>query len=287
MLFLPCNTDATIDFDLKDRPDVGTLNVALYSSVGSVVSSSLPYTLNPVSASITAAVSPGATTLTLDSSANVARRSIYLVEDTEENGGEQVTVKSISGNALTLLQPILMTHPSGSAFYSTRATVSLLGAAIPNPQANYRLQFTYKRFGVTQAPEFLSFDVVRYNPVSYLTIESMRTLAPAFNKYVSGAANWQAIKDRTWDMLLIRIKSNVSPGSIIGTLDLTSAHAYLVESILAEQAGSDFADYAVAKSRRAFEELNSTLSVSAVDNNMDGVVSPSEGYWTSVKLVRG
>lgn len=286
MKFVQLNFGGTITIDLPVVPDSGTVTGSVFSPAGAELGSA-SVAVQTFSTTTTAAANPGVLQLTLSSSAGAVLGQQYLLDGPEALGGETVTLKAISGSTATLLRPTLSAHPVGASFQSSRATFTIPAAYAASVGRHYRLKVDCTSEAVEQPSIFVTFDVTRYNPVSFLNAESLRDLDPTLAAKIKVGTSLAQLKERTWSMILARIAQNYSPGSLVGSIDLTTAHQYLIRSELALIAGAEFQDYRDKLAQRFQEEFEASLGAAAFDNNQDGALASNEGYLQSIYLSRG
>lgn len=286
MKFVQLNIGGTITLDLPTVPDSGTITGSVYSNSGGDLGVAT-VAAQTFSTTLVAAANAGVVQLTLSSSSGAALGQQYLLDGPEALGGETVTLRAVSGSTATLLRPTLSPRAAGATLQSSRAVFTISAAQAVAVGRHYRLKIDYTSNSVSQPPLFISFDVTRYNPVSFLNAESLRDLDPTLAAKIKQGTNLSQLKERTWDMILTRIAQNYSPGALIGSIDLTTAHQYLIRSELALIAGPEFQDYRDKLAQRFQEEFEASLGAAAFDNNQDGSVTANEGFLKSIYLSRG
>lgn len=283
MRFVEVNRTATLKANLDMRPSSAGTFIVSDRSGGAVQASTVP-TLNAVSTTLSVAANAGDQTLTLTSATSVVVGNRYLLGGTEATGGEFVTVKSIASNVVTLVRRIITSKASGASFVSTEVSFPI--AAISGPGRAYRVEYTYD----SNRPSFvLPFDVTRWTPVSYLTIEDLRDIDPNITKKLPAGIWLPAMMNETWEILQNHIASKVDPGGVVGSVDLTTAHGYLLKAILAESAGTsaEVTTYRDMMYKRYLEERDNSLSNMSYDEYQTGKASMHRGYYRNIKLVRG
>lgn len=286
MHFINLSTGGTIFFEFPTQPDSGSISVKLYAPNGSGwgAPSVTPDTVNTT---ITGTVGPGSQTLGVNTVTGLVAGRRYLLDGPETVGGESITVKAVSGSSVTLFRPVITAHLSGSSLKGTGCLVSLTGSQTGTVGRGYRGEAFWTLDGVAQHPVVFSFHLVRYSPVSYLTMEDVRDLDPTLASKLPKGAFFSALRDKTWNMILNRVASTVNPGAVVGTVDLTVAHSFLVRSELALTAGPDFIEYRTQMAQRFAEELEAALAACTVDTNEDGIIAANEAFRRVIHLVRG
>lgn len=283
MLFALYQTAAALAVDLPDRPDANGA-WAFKSPAGGTLESGT-YARDAVSTTLAGAVAAGAQAVAVASATGIVVGRSYLLTAGEDTGGERVTVKAISGTTLTLVRPTRGAHASGAAFKSTRVTVSLSTTGTAAIGRHHRLELAWT---VTSAQPTAVFpvDVVRYYPVTYLTFADLQALDGVAGKRLPAGIWFPELRDRAWEMVLRRVAAKVDPGGLVGTVDLTTPHAYLCRALLAETAGPEWSEFRELMAQRFGEELGAALATTAVDNDQDGALESQEGVFDSVELVR-
>jgi hypothetical protein len=283
MHLVPRSQAYVLVVDLPARPDAAPTFV-VYDANGASVQTGTS-TLDSVDTTLASSGAPAATALTLTSGTGVVAGRRYLVGGTEELGGEQVTVRAVSGAAITLLRPLSRAASAGATFESTRVGVAL--SAIETIGRHYRVEFAWDVATVAQPPFVVPFDVVRYTPRTLLTFEELRDLDPLLAKRFPAGGWFPALRERAWSMILHAVASKVAPGALMGAIDLTIPHGYLVRALLAENAGVDFEPLRAQLMGRYTYELETALAATAIDNDQDGRVESNEGWYRSVPVLRG
>jgi hypothetical protein len=249
---------------------------------GGTLQASTSVTRDTTSTTLNGAHAAGAATLTLASSTGFVVGRRYLLAGTEDAGGESVTVKAIpSSTSVTLVRPIRAARPDKATLVSGHVDFALTTAATQTIQRHCRVQMTWLSGTVAQPPFVLDFDVVRYWPETYLTLERLRAYDPIVVKRLPESTWWPDLRDLTWTRVLRRVAVKFPPGGIVGAIDLTDAHAYMVLAHLAQ--GTDEGN---AFEARFAQELQATLAAGAVDADQDGAAADHEQYRTGVRLTR-
>jgi hypothetical protein len=285
MHFVPLSQAYVLAVDLPQRADATPTWAALGPGGGSLLTGTV--TMGTVNTTLNGATAAGATSLVVASATGIAAGSRYLVGGAEDSGGEFITVKSIASTTITPVRPLRLAHATGVGFQSTRVTLSLTTAASPSVGRHYRVAITWALSSVTQPPAVVAYDVVRFYPLTSLSLDRVLDADPLFAKRLSAGAWWPSLRDDAWDELLERVAAKKDPGSIVGTLDLTEPHRYLVRVRAAETAGPEFDQYRQTMAQRFLETLDAALGAHALDDNQDGAVSSNEGWRREILLERG
>lgn len=268
--------------DLPQRPSAaGTFTVSTVG--GASVQGSTAATLDAVDTTLASAAVVGAQQLTLTSVTGVTIGRRYLLGGREDAGGEQVTVRAITGTVVTLVRRLFTARAIGVALQSTRVRFPI--AALQGHGRNHRVEYSWPEADA-QPTYVVPFDLLRYAPVSTLTLEDLRDADPLIAKRLADGTWLPGVMAAAWDTLLRHIASKVDPGAIAGVRDLTSAHAYLTRALVAETAGPDAADYLSQMRTRYREERDAALAAGAYDAAQTG--SARTGRMArGIPLIRG
>jgi hypothetical protein len=286
MRFAQLSTDTTFTVDLPERPS-STPTFTVVGPSGTAVQASGNTSLDGVNTTLSGAAAAGAQAVAVTSATGVAAGERFLLAGAEDDGGEWVTCKSVSATTVTLVRPLRTAKASGATFQSTTVSCAVTGTNIAAVGRHYRLEITYAVASVTQAKLIVPFDVTRYVPASYLTLEDVADIDPLVARRLAAGTWWPALRERVWEMLLRRCAARTVPGSLVGVIDLTTAHAYLVREVVAELAGKDHADQRTLMAARFQEEFDLVMGSTSIDSDQDGAVESHEGAPRSIELVRG
>lgn len=269
--------------DLPTRPSgVGT---AVVREIRGAQLEAVTPALDPVNTSLSADADAGALTLSLAGAGGAAAGRRYLVGGPESGGGEWVTLRALSGTTATLVRRLQRARASGSSFVGTRLTFAVTATSTTAPGRNFRVEWTSPEGVVTPVP----FDVTRYAPTSALNAEELRDLDPAFFARVSAGEWLPGRVASAWEMILRHVSQQYAPGAMIGMVDLTTAHGYLVRALLAEGFGKG--DDAVKEledlRKRYAQERDAALAACAYDERQTGAATNARGYHRRIALVRG
>lgn len=283
MRFALLSTATTITADLPTRADA-TPTFVVKNASGGIVQTSTACTLSTVNTTLAVPASAGSSNITLTSVTDVIEGSKFLVgvdgtAASENRGAERVTVKSISGSVATLARQLQRAKPTGASFQSTTVSCAVAAASVATVGRHYRVEITGTQNNGDPMPVIVvPFDVVRYEPVSFLQEDDVFDLDPVLAKRLPAGFWWPALRDRAFDMILRRVAGQVAPGAIVGALDLTSSHMYLCRELLAETAGEEWEPYRQRMAKRFLEEFEASMGSMPVDNDQDGAVEPNEGF---------
>jgi hypothetical protein len=285
MRFVQKGRAATLDLYLPRRPSAaGTFVV--YTAAGSELQASSAASLDSVSTTLSAAADAGAASVTLTSATSVTAGRRYLLDGTEDTGGEMVTVRSVSGTTVTLAARLLRAHASGATFQGTRVTFAV--SAITQSGRNHRVEYSYPE-GDAQPSVTVPFDVVRYSVVTNLTAADLRTVDGQLAKKIPAGVWLPDVIASAWSTLQADVSVECDPGAIVGAVDLTTAHAHLCRFLLADATAGDDQEMQDARTRYAAryrEELKRQLATLSRDEGQTGVAT-SRPYTSSVRVGRG
>jgi hypothetical protein len=300
--FVQLDKAKTLRVDLPLRCDSGATFV-VKSPSGGTVQSSASVTRNGVDTTVSGALAVGATTLTVLSATGIKRGKRYAIGNAgngtaanEERGGEVVTVKGISGTTVTLARPLTRAQDNGALFQSREVELAIASTTPTTVGRHWRAEITWSADDgtaastVSQSTFIVPFDVVRFDPVSTATEDDLFDMDPVAPKRLPAGLVWHSLRDRAWEMILRRVAAKVDPGALVGTIDLTSAHVYLIRALLAETAGQEpeRVQYRELMAQRFGEEFEAAVSTQPVDNDQDGAVERHEGVsMHTIDLRRG
>ena len=285
MRFVEHARATSLHHDLPVRPSAAGTYV-VQGVGGDEVQASAAAVLDAVNTTLSAPAVAGAESVTVTSATGIVVGRRYLLGGAQEVGGEWVTVREVSGTTLTLARRLGIARASGATWQSTRVTLAI--PAIATPARAYRAVYAYPGAD-DRASVAVPFDVTRWTPVSSLTVEDIRALDPQWSKRVPSSVWMPDIIDEAWDTICRRIAQKLPPGAMVGTVDLRTAHGYLVRALLAETAGQDTATTAYRDDMRErySQELDGTLASLAHDAAQNGVASVRSGWFRSIPFVRG
>lgn len=137
---IPKGIGATIETNfLGGRPSVALLQVRFTDendSLVTLVAAGLA-TVDPVSTTLAQAAAAKAQQLTLTSATGVVVGRRYKIGTAgSAEADENVTVKSINGNVVTLWSPLFFAHSSGAAFSGLRVSYAIAASLTANAEEN-------------------------------------------------------------------------------------------------------------------------------------------------------
>lgn len=269
--FIEKDQGGSIWIDLPRIGDLGSVTASVYSNTGNAlgVSTVVEYF---TSSSISVAAAAGVNTLTLVNSTGLKVGDMLYLTNTDRTieASEAVSIKSISGNILTLQRPITTPQASGNIVAKSRIKVTITAAQAANIGKNYVVKLNYSVLGEKQPTLFHSFTVSKYLPISNLTLLDLSSIDSTVYKKFPSTFDFQKTRELTWGMLLQRLAANYDPGALVGTVNFTVAHAYLILMIIYETAGSDFEQQRIVMAERFEKEFVSACASAAYDEKQTG-----------------
>jgi hypothetical protein len=299
LYFVQLDTARTLYADLPIRCSSGVTFV-VKNPAGGTVQTSTAATRNSVDTITSGVTAVGATTLSVSSGTGIWPGKKYALGATgsgnaanESLKGEVVTVKSITSTTVTLLRPTQRAHASGASFQSREISMAVASTTPTAIGRHWRIEVTWTSDdgydAVFTEPRFIiPFDVVRFEPVTSATEDDMFDFDPIAGKRLPAGFFWPALRDRAWEMILRRVAAKVDPGALVGTLDLTTPHLYLIRALIAETAGEGQAEYMARMKERFAEEFEAAIGTMPVDSDQDGALEEHEGVsMHTIELRRG
>lgn len=283
MRYITKGKSGSIVINLPRRPSgAGTATVC--DADGAVTQASPTVTLDAVDTALAAAATAGAQTLSLTSATGLGSGRQYLVNGPDEEGGESVIAASLSGTTLTLARRTLRAHAPGETFKGTRLAIAITTDSTATARRCMRVEWTDPD---TNEVVSIPFDVVRFSPVTLLTVAKLRELDPQFTKRIPADLWIPGVMAEAWDKITDALaEKDRIPGGFAGTIDLTRAHGYLVRALLAETGGDDLEKYRDDLRLRYKQELDGTLAGLPYDEQGTGATTPGKGVWRGIQLVR-
>ena len=269
--FIEKNQGGSIWFDLPRIGDLGSVTASVYSNTGNDLGSSTVVEYF-TSSSLSTAAAEGTNSLTLVSSTGFKVGDMIYVTNTDRTieASEAVSIKSISGNILTLQRPLTTPQASGNIVAKSRIKITITAAQAANIGKNYVIKINYKTLTEDQPTLFQSFTVSKYLPISNLTMNDLSSIDSTVYKKFPSTFDFQKTKEITWGMLLQRLAANYDPGGLVGTINFTVAHAYLILMVIYETAGPDYDQQRLVMAERFEKEFISACASAAYDEKQTG-----------------
>lgn len=257
------------------------VTASAYSPSGGSVSVSV--TSQSLSIGLTANAYAGDNEFTIDSISGLKLDTQYVIKNsTYEN---LFAIKKIDPSTKTIqsFRPLQQDFASGSAVVSPTLLFSFPDSL--DYQLGYRLELEYLDFYGDRKFETLAFNAVPYSLKSDLTLEILAAHDGLVEQKIASETNFSAMKEATWDSIVARVHTNKDLGTLVGTINLTTPHAYLMLVQLAQGAGPEFLEYRNMLARRFEEELNLVLTSVQTFGNSTGQTKQKDWFRT-VQIVR-
>ena len=284
MRFLEVNRAGTITVTLPRRPSAAG-SATVRAPAGGILQTISTPVRGAAATTLSAPAAAGAGQLSVTSATGVEVGRRYLLGGPEETGGETITVRALSGTTVTLAQRLIAARAAGDPFESTDVTIAV--GAISSPARGYRVEYAWPD-GDAQPSISIPFDVTRYTPVSHLSIADLRALDPIIAKRVQPGLWLPDLVAEAWKILMRHVAQKVDPGGCVGTLDLTTAHGYLVRALLAETAGSseEVTRYLARMEDRYTQERDAVLAANPYAPTQSESTTVRGGFGRTILLQR-
>ena len=279
--FIQLYNQGSLVFELPTKAVAGSLTGSIYNNNGSLLATGS--TVNGVTdTTLHQAASSGDTQVLMHLSAIPRKGHRLLIDGPEENLGEMVTVKSftVSGGShqtVQLMRPLIYSHAVTSSVQDTSVTVTIPSSCTQTVGQNYYIKLDYIASGSSTPAESIvkSFDVSRFVPVTTLSIEDLRDFDPQLGKKGLAGLNVNSLMKKAWELILARVGARGTMGGMVGSVDFTTPHSYLTRRMIAEL-DPEQKEYADMLAQRFNEEFEAVISVTPMDRNMDGSITPNE-----------
>lgn len=285
--FIQKDKQGNISFYLPKIPDSNNITASVFKPSGAE-DGTITVTYTATSASLMSGSNPGDYSLYASQTSFLKKGEKFLVTNSTQDFGaaEFVTIKtfSTSSNLITVLRPMISEHLFGDKIASTKIKMTIPSTSTGTIGKGYKIQIDYSVGGEAQEPITLSFQVTRYLPATNLSFEHIRDIDPTLGKKIPSGFQFEELKAITWNALLTRVSANYSPGSLVGTVDLTLPHAYYVKMVIFESAGKDYEDQRMLMAERFENEFKQALAACAFDEKQNG--DSSGQYLQQMRLVR-
>lgn len=257
------------------------VTASAYSPSGAAVSVSV--TSQSLAVGLTVDAFAGDTEFTVNSLSGLRLDNQYVLKNsTYEN---LFAVKKIdpSTKVVESFRPLQQDFASGSTIMSP--TIQFTFPDSLEYLLGYRLELEYLDFFGERKFETLAFNAVPYSLKSDLTLEILAGLDGLVEQKITSETNFTAMKEATWDSIVARVHTNKQLGTLVGTINLTTPHAYLVLVQLAQGAGPDYLEYRNMLARRFEEELTLVLTSIQTFGNSTGQTKQKDWFRT-VQVIR-
>lgn len=271
--FIEKDQGGNLWFDLPRIADPGTITARIYSNTGSDLGLAA-ITEYLTSSSLQSDSLQGKDYVTPTSVTGFkVGQSVILTDSTKSKEvSEVVQIKAISTppHKLTLQRPILSARVAGDVVGQSRIKVAISAAQAAVIGRNYAVKVNYEVLGEEQEAITWSFTVSRYLPVSNIDLVFLSSLDPTLYKKAPSTFDFNKLKDVCWSMLLQRLSANYDPGGLVGTINFTIPHAYLMLMVVYESAGSDYEQQRLVMADRFEKEFISACASAAYDEKQTG-----------------
>lgn len=238
-----------------------------------------------ITSGITVDATAGDDSFTLSSLTGLRLDGVYVLKNDgvyEQQFG--ISRMNSSTKLVTPFRPLQQDFPSGSTIESPTITFTFADA-LPF-MLGYRIELHYHDFFGDPKYETISFNAVPYSLKSDVTLESLAALDGMVNDKIPVGTNFNALKEACWDMVIARVHANKDMGTLVGTINLTNAHSFMILAQLAQSAGPEFLEYRNSLLRRFEEELHSTLSSIQTFGTSQGVTKQKD-WFRFIDIARG
>lgn len=233
---------------------------------------------------INVAAYAGDNSIFVDSLTSLRINSLYAIKNSTYEQLISIAKINPSTKEITLHRPLTQDFASGSLFSSPTITFTF-----PNPvtfQLGNRIEVHYHDFYNDEQIETLSFNSLPYGLKTDASIETVSALDGQFQDKLNIGMNFEALKQATWEMVVARVHSNKELGTLVGTVNLTNAHSFMILAQVAQSAGPEYLEYRSSLLRRFDEELKSTLSALQTFGTEDGVTKQKD-WFMYIDIARG
>ena len=185
---------------------------------------------------------------------------------------------------ITFFRPLQQDFASGSLFSSPTVTFSFTSTVDFN--IGNRIEFHYHDFYGDEQIETIPFNSLPYHLKSDVSIESVAALDGLLVEKIPSGTNFEALKEATWEMVVARVHANKEVGTLVGTINLTNAHSFMILAQLAQGAGPDYFELRNSLLTRFEEELHSTLSSLQTFGDENGITKQKD-WFMFIDVARG
>lgn len=279
--FIQLNNQGSLLFELPTKGVAGSLTGSIYNNNGSLLSTGSILT-GSTDTILHSSCSSGDVSVQVNLSASPRKGFRFLIDGPEEGLGEMVTIKTFSVTSgshqtLNLMRPLIYSHAISSSFQDTSVTVTIPSSCTQTVGQNYYVKLDYIASGSATPAESIvkSFDVARFVPVTTLSIEDLRDFDPQLGKKGLAGLNVNSLMKKAWELILARVGARGTMGGLVGSVDFSTPHSYLTRRMIAEL-DPEQKEYADMLAQRFNEEFEAVISVTPMDKNQDGSITPNE-----------
>lgn len=257
------------------------LTASAYSPGGASVSVTM--SSSSLNSGVVVNITPGDREFTVDSVSGLKLNNSYVLKN---NYYEQLfSIKQIDGpkKVITPNRAIEQIFASGSVLFDPIVTFTIPDSQLH--QLGYRLELSYLDFNGERQYESIPFNAIPYSLKTDLTLEDVAALDPLIHAKLTDSTNFERLKQATWDIIVARVHSNIKLGTLVGTINLTIPHGFLLRSEIALSAGPDYVENRNQLAKRFEEELNSILNSVQTFGNDTGQTSQRQWAQT-IRIAR-
>lgn len=219
----------------------------------------------------------------VDSLSGLRLNTPYVVKNSVYEQLISISKIDITTKEITLYRPLQQDFASGSLLSSPTVTFSFTSTLQFN--IGNRIELHYHDFYGDEHIETIPFNSLPYHLKSDASIETVAALDGQIVDKLSIGTNFDSLKEATWDMVVTRVHANKAVGTLVGTVNLTNAHSFLILAQMAQGAGPEYLEYRNSLLKRFEEELVATLSAIQTFGNEQGQTKQRDWFKT-VEIVR-
>lgn len=226
----------------------------------------------------------GDTSFTLDSLSGLRINSLYAVKNSTYEQLVSIARMNPSTKEVFLHRPLEQDFASGSLISSPTVTFSFTSTVDFN--IGNRIEFHYHDFYGDEQIETIPFNALPYHLKTDASIETVAALDGQIAEKLNSGVNFDTLKNATWEMVVARVHANKAVGTLVGTVNLTNAHSFMILAQLAQGAGPEYLEYRNSLLKRFEEELHSTLSSLQTFGDENGITKQKD-WFRFIDIARG
>lgn len=275
MLLFTRGRNTAFAYDLPSVPDAGSAFLTLVDSAGSTLALDSVLTIDDTATTLAEYADVDARALRLATTTGLAKGQVYLVGAgaTEETETTRVVGIESIGAIVRLGGGLLLPHANGSAFASTRVTVTLVSTLFPVPVRYGRARLQWAVSTVTQFLD-LEFAVSEHHLDSGLQLRHLRQRDPAITARMADGTDLYAVMDDARLAMNADIRVRFEPFLQRGmNAAYREAHLYKTLALIAE---TDRPQHAAVYTAAYEKALALVAQLPTVDHDDDDAVSPDE-----------
>lgn len=226
----------------------------------------------------------GDTSFILDSLSGLRINSLYAVKNSTYEQLVSIARMNPSTKEVFLHRPLEQDFASGSLISSPTVTFSFTSTVDFN--VGNRIEFHYQDFYGDEQIETIPFNALPYHLKTDASIETVAALDGQIAEKLNSGVNFDTLKNATWEMVVARVHANKAVGTLVGTVNLTNAHSFMILAQLAQGAGPEYLEYRNSLLKRFEEELHSTLSSLQTFGDENGITKQKD-WFKFIDIARG